>query len=116
VFPVVKFGDRYLLDGGMSLPVPVTELRKRGAANVIAVSLYDPLQEGEYKPSLNIPKLLERSLNLMLKNIAQPELEAADLVIQPDLKGCEPSDVREYVVRGYDAAMSRKAEIEALLA
>lgn len=116
VFPVVKFGDRYLLDGGMSLPVPVSELRKRGAANVIAVSLYDPLQEGEYKPSLNIPKLLERSLNLMLKNIAQPELEAADLVIQPDLKGCEPSDVREYVVRGYDAAMSRKAEIEALLA
>ena len=116
VFPVAKFGDQYLLDGCMSLPVPVTELRKRGATRVIAVSLYDPLQEEEYKPSLNIPKLLERSLNLMLNNIAQPELEKADLVIQPDLKGCEPSDVHKYVVRGHDAAMSRKAEIEALLA
>jgi NTE family protein len=116
VFPVAKFGDQYLLDGGMSLPVPVTELRKRGATSVIAVSLYDPLQQEEYKPSLNIPKLLERSLNLMLNNIARPELEKADLVIQPDLKGCEPSDVHEYVVRGYDAAMSRKAEIEVLLA
>jgi NTE family protein len=116
VFPVVKLGDQYLLDGGMSLPVPVTELRKRGATRVIAVSLYDPLQEEEYKSSLNIPKLLERSLNVMLNNIARPELERADLVIQPDLKGCEPSDVHEYVVRGYDAAMSRKAEIEVLLA
>jgi len=116
VFPVAKFGDQYLLDGGMSLPVPVTELQKRGATSVIAVSLYDPLQEEEYKPSLNIPKLLERSLNLMLNNIARPELERADLVIQPDLKNCVPSDVHEYVVRGYDAAMSRKAEIEALLA
>jgi NTE family protein len=116
VFPVAKFGDQYLLDGGMSLPVPVTELRKRGATSVIAVSLYDPLQQEEYKPSLNIPKLLERLLSVMLNNIARPELERADLVIQPDLKGCEPSDVHEYVMRGYDAAMSRKAEIEVLLA
>jgi predicted acylesterase/phospholipase RssA len=116
VFPVAEFGGQYLLDGDMSLPVPVTELRKRGATRVIAVSLYDPLQQEEYKPSLNVPKLLERSLNLMLNNIAGPELEKADLVIQPDLKGCEPSNVHEYVVRGYDAAMSRKAEIEALLA
>jgi NTE family protein len=116
VFPVAKLGDQYLLDGCMSLPVPVTELRKRGATSVIAVSLYDPLQQKEYKPNLSIPKLLERSLNLMLNNIAQPELEKADLVIRPDLKGCKPTDVHGYVVRGYDAAMSRKAEIEALLA
>jgi NTE family protein len=116
VFPVAKFGDKYLLDGCMSLPVPVTELRKRGAKRVIAVSLYNPLQQEEYEPSLNIPRLLERSLNVMLNNIARPELEKADLVIQPDLKGCDPSDVHEYVVRGYDAAMSRKAEIEVLLA
>lgn len=116
VFPVAEFGGRYLLDGCMSLPVPVTELRKRGATSVIAVSLYDLLQGEDYKPSLNIPKLLERSLNLMLNNIAGPELEAADLVIRPDLRGCDPSDVHGYVVRGYDAAMSRRAEIEALLA
>jgi len=116
MFPVAELGDQYLLDGCMSLPVPVTELRKRGATRVIAVSLYDPLQQEEYKTNLNIPKLLERSLNLMFNNIAQPELEAADLVIRPDLKGCAPADVHEYVVRGYDAAMSRKAEIEALVA
>jgi NTE family protein len=116
IFPVVKLGEQYLLDGGMSLPVPVTELVKRGATKVIAVSLYDPLQDEEYKPSLNIARLLERSINLMLNNVAQPELEKADLVIQPDLKGCVPSDVHGYVVRGYDAVMSRKAELEALLA
>jgi NTE family protein len=116
VFPVVRLGDRYLVDGGMSLPVPVTELRKRGATRVIAVSLYDPLQADEYKPSLNIAKLLERSLNVMLNNVAQPELEKADVVIRPDLKGCEPSDIHRYVERGYDAVMSRRAEIEALLA
>jgi len=116
VFPVVRLGDLYLIDGGMSLPVPVTELRKRGATSVIAVSLYDPLQADEYKPSLNIAKLLERSLSVMLNNVAQPELEKADVVVRPDLKGCEPSDVHGYVTRGYDAVMSRKTEIEALLA
>jgi NTE family protein len=116
IFPVVKFGEQYLVDGGMSLPVPVTELKKRGAMRTIAVSLYDPLQDEKYKPSLNIPKLLERSLNLMLNNISQPELQQADLVIQPDLRGCTPTDVHGYVLRGYDATMSKKAEIEALLA
>jgi predicted acylesterase/phospholipase RssA len=100
----------------MSLPVPVTELRKRGATSIIAVSLYDPLQADEYKPNLNIAKLLERSLNVMLNNVAQPELEKADVVVRPDLKGCEPSDVHEYVTRGYDAVMNRRAEIEALRA
>lgn len=116
IFPVARFGEQYLLDGGMSLPVPVTELRKRGATRIIAVSLYDPLQQEEYKPSLNIPKLLERSLNMILNNVAQPELARADLVILPDLRGCVPSDVHQYVMRGYDATMSRKAEIEALFA
>jgi NTE family protein len=116
IFPVARAGERYLLDGAMSLPVPVTELRKRGAGHVIAVSLYDPLQDDEYKPSLNVARLLGRALNLMLNNIAQVELAKADLVVQPDLRGCKPADVHEYVARGYDATMSKRAEIEALLA
>jgi len=116
VFPVAKVGDLYLLDGGMSMPVPVTELRKRGATCVVAVSLYDLVQHEKYEPSMKIPRLLDRSLNLTLDNVAQSELGAADLVIRPDLKGCEPSDVHEYVARGYAATMSQRAEIEALLA
>lgn len=116
VFSVARAGERYLIDGGMSLPVPVTELRKRGAGHVIAVSLYDPLQDDEYRPSLNVAKLLGRAVNLMLNNIAQVELATADLVIRPDLRGCKASDVHEYIVRGYDATMKRRAEIEALVA
>jgi NTE family protein len=116
VFPVAKAGDRYLLDGSMSLPVPVTELRKRGAAKVIAVSLYDPIQDDDYKPGLNIRRLLGRALNLMFNNIAQVELAKADLVIRPDLRGCVPIDVHGYVERGYAATMSHRDAIEALLA
>jgi NTE family protein len=116
IFPVVKAGDRYLLDGSMSLPVPVTELRKHGAMKVIAVSLYDPLQDDDYKPRLNIRGLLGRAVNLMLNNIAQVELAKADLVIRPDLRGCVPSDVHGYVERGYAATMSHRDAIEALLA
>jgi NTE family protein len=115
VFPVAKAGDRYLLDGSMSLPVPVTELRKRGAAKVIAVSLYDPIQDDEYRPSLNIRRLLGRALNLMFNNLAQVELAKADLVILPDLRGCAPSDVHGYIERGYDATMSHRDAIEALV-
>lgn len=116
IFPVARVGRRSLIDGGMSLPVPVTELRKRGAAKVLAVSLYDPGQNDVYTPDRNIPKLLERSMNLMLNNIAKPELRKADLVLRPDLKGCVPSNIRGYIQRGYDVTMQNRSAVEALLA
>lgn len=115
IFPIAKVGDGYFLDGGMSLPVPVTELRKRGAAHVVAVSLYDPLQNDEYKPSLNIARLLGRALNLMLNNIAKVELVAADLIIRPDLRSLSPTDIHGYIVRGYEATMIHRVAIEAMV-
>ena len=115
IFRPVKVGDRYLADGGMSLPVPVQELYTRGADRVIAVSLYDPAQGEPYKERLGVAKLLERSLNLILHNVARPELDQADLVIRPDLRGCSPADVHEYIVRGYDAVMGQKAAIGELV-
>lgn len=114
IFPVAHVGHRYLIDGGMSLPVPVTELKKRGATKVIAISLYDPRQGDAYKPDHNIPKLLERAVNLMLNNIAKPELQKADLVLWPDLRGCAPAHARGYVERGYDIVMQNRSAIEAL--
>ncbi|HNW84574.1 MAG TPA: patatin-like phospholipase family protein [Candidatus Cryosericum sp.] len=116
VFRAVRVGDRYLADGGMSIPVPVQELYARGADRVIAVSLYDPVQGEPFQEHLGVAKLLERSLNLILHNVARPQLEKADLVIRPDLRGCSPQDVHEYVVRGYDAVMRQKAAAEALIA
>ncbi|MDO9099833.1 MAG: patatin-like phospholipase family protein [Caldisericota bacterium] len=116
IFPVVHFDEHYLLDGGLSLPVPVTELRKRGASKVLAVFVHDPSQDVTYMPDHNIARLLVRTVNLMLTNIARPELDMADLVLRPDLRGCSATDVRSYVERGYEAAMEQRSAIEELIA
>jgi NTE family protein len=111
VFPVVEYKDKFLVDGCLSSPILVRELRNRGAQKVIAVALYDPSQQEEYAPSINLPKFLNQSVTLMLNNLSQPELTEADLVILPDLKGCKPSEASEYINRGYIATMDKKTEI-----
>jgi NTE family protein len=116
IFPIVKYKDKFLVDGCLSSPILVKELRKRGAQKVIAVSLYDPSQHEEYKPSLNLPKFLDQSITLMLNNLSQIELDKADIVILPNLRNCKSSEVKDYIGRGYEATMNKKMEILSLVA
>lgn len=111
VFPVVEYQERSIVDGCLSSPILVKELRNRGAQKVIAVTLYDPAQHEEYTHSINLPKFLNQSVMLALNNLSQPELVSADVVILPDLKGCKPSEASEYINRGYTATMAKKTEI-----
>ena len=111
IFPLVEYRGSALVDGCLSSPILVKELRTRGAQKVIAVTLYDPSQHEEYLPSMKLPKFLDQAMTLALNNLSQIELAEADLVLLPDLKGLKPSDVGEYINRGYAAAMSKKKVI-----
>lgn len=111
VFPAIEYQKSSLVDGCLSSPILVKELRNRGARKVIAVTLYDPTQHEEYTPSINLPKFLNQSVMLILNNLSQPELDKADIVILPDLKGCRPSEATDYIARGYTATMAKKTEI-----
>jgi len=111
----MEYQERSIVDGCLSSPILVKELRNRGAQKVIAVTLYDPAQHEEYSPSINLPKFLNQSVMLALNNLSQPELASADVVISPDLKGCKPSEASEYINRGYIAAMAKKTEILRLI-
>ena len=50
VFTPVKQGDKWLVDGGLVDPVPVTAVRNMGANFVIAVDLNSDLINRNYKP------------------------------------------------------------------
>jgi len=84
VFNPVKRGDRLLLDGGLSEPVPVRAVREMGADIVIAVNLdsqsldisLDDENPLAYKTTL-------RSLDILRYHLAKENIESADVVIVP---------------------------------
>lgn len=51
VFTPVKRGDRWLVDGGLVDPIPVSAVRNMGADFVIAVDLNSDLVSHDYKPT-----------------------------------------------------------------
>lgn len=53
VFPPQRRGGRFLVDGGLIDPVPVDVLRRRGAQQVVAVSLFAP---GRRRLAAAVPK------------------------------------------------------------
>lgn len=50
IFPAVPYGDSWLIDGGVSMPLPVSEVRAMGASRVIAVNLHPAVKEPVIRP------------------------------------------------------------------
>src|SRR5699024_10771284 len=70
VFEPAKIGDRYLVDGGLLNPVPVSYLRALGVDVVIAVDvLPEVTYKGKKKPSMIT--VLVNSMDIMQKLSAE---------------------------------------------
>ncbi|HSA08675.1 MAG TPA: patatin-like phospholipase family protein [Candidatus Moranbacteria bacterium] len=85
VFRPVEREGKLLVDGGLSLPVPVEVVRKMGADLVIAVNL-----DADYFADNNSEnnkfgfyKMAENSINLLRHHLAYRNVENADIVISP---------------------------------
>lgn len=81
--PVLVNG-RYLVDGGLTSPVPVSTVRKMGADIVIAVNLYQNCLIDDMKDDMNLLSVAQHAINIMLRNIASYEEKQADLIIAPN--------------------------------
>ncbi|MBU0519511.1 patatin, partial [bacterium] len=104
VFIPVKMGDRLLLDGGILEPVPISPLMEMGAETTIGVNLF--ARRSYHKPS-NVADLLINALDMMMVHIARLQLQAADLVVEPDLDKFNLVDTRQVpklIEIGYAAA------------
>ena len=124
IIAVVKHGDRYVVDGGLTTPVPVEIARKMGADFVIAVNvnpgvygrvrkIYRQRIDAHKEPT--IIQVMMQSLYITAFAVAQHALENADVVIEPDVAyvgGADFQKAPELIQHGRDAAQKALLEIK----
>jgi len=124
IFTVVKWNNRYLVDGGLVNPVPVSVLKQMGADFIIAVNVIPDIGErtrnmrrGKKQRSKapNIFNVLLQSLYIGTYYLAKSSLEGADIAISPKIAHINPADfhrAKEFILQGELAAQASIPEIK----
>jgi NTE family protein len=124
IFTVVKREGRYLVDGGLTTPVPVDVIRQMGADFVIAVNVNPPVTDRMGKSSKvraeahkepNILQVIMQSIYITTYAVARNALVNADIVIEPDLANIGAGDFHkagELILRGQEAAQDAIPQIK----
>ncbi len=95
LFKPVKIKDHLLVDGALSDPVPVNELKTSSESKVIAVNLY---HVNEFKDrKFTMAAIVGRSTRIALHNLAKESVKSADIVLNPDTSTLlNNTSVRDY--------------------
>jgi NTE family protein len=126
IFSVVNKDNRYLVDGGLVNPVPVSVAKQMGADFVIAVDVTpDKFERTKYLKE-NVEKKPPSLFHVMVQSIyittylsARKVSEGADEIVHPHLAHIGPSEfhrARECILEGELAAADCLAEIKRKLA
>jgi NTE family protein len=128
IFTVVKREGRYLVDGGLTTPVPVNVVRNMGADFVIAVNVNPDVTKrlgkaykarvAVHKPP-NLLQIMMQSIYITTWALAHTSLAAADVSIEPDLANITSSDFKlaaKMIYQGREAALAALPEIKRKLA
>ncbi len=126
IFTVAKRGGRYLVDGGLVNPVPVSVLKRMGADFTIAVNVIPDVTardrshwiakeraKGYRKPS--IFHILMQSIYIGTHSLAKSSLEDANIVIEPEVAHIGPGDfhrAEECIQQGEVATQNSIAELK----
>ena len=108
VFSPIKTGSEILVDGGASMPVPVSAVKNMGADMVIAVNVYSGLFPNESSNMFT-------SMYLMLYHLAQANSSLADVIIKPHIPNVNPIDfvkAKNLIDLGYEATLKQIPEIK----
>lgn len=128
IFTVVKREGRYLVDGGLTTPVPVHVVRAMGADFIIAVNVSPGVSQRMDEASRlraaahkepNIFQILMQSYYIATYALAQGSLADADIVIEPELTNITSTDFRlagKAIYRGRKAAEKMMPELKKKLA
>lgn len=117
VLAVVKRGGRYLVDGSLVNPVPVSILKAMGADIIIAVNVL-PYREIPGGDEPNIFEVIMQTLHISSYRVIAASLAGADIVIEPrvvDIGYADFHRVDEGIMRGESAAEQAIPEIRRLL-
>lgn len=112
VFKPVKQKNRWLSDGGLSVPVPVMALKNMGAELIIAVNLLTHYSSGKFE-GLGFYRIANDSINILNHHLANHDVEGANLVVRPKVsdigwKSFLTRDGTEKVIIAGEKAMSEK--------
>ncbi len=109
--PTIIQGREYV-DGGLVSPVPVRYAKQMGADVVIAVNISTEPSSQDSSGSLGI---LLHTTSIMGKSINTFELDLAQVVIQPELKGMRSTDFKSRnaaILAGEEAAFKQIDQIK----
>ncbi|MCX7912230.1 MAG: patatin-like phospholipase family protein [Dehalococcoidales bacterium] len=124
IFTVVRHEGRFLVDGGLTTPVPVSVVRQMGAEFVIAVNVNPDitLRRGktirERKSAGKEPSILQvmlQSIYITTYTITHSSLAGADIVIEPDVAHLGAGDFHralDFITCGREAARKALPEIK----
>jgi len=119
IFTVVKWKGRYLVDGGLVNPVPVSVLRQMGADFIIAVNVIpavrDRAQRVEKIKEPHIISVIMQSLYIASYSTVRSSLEGADIVIEPQMADITYGDfsrAEECILQGALATQGSIPEIK----
>jgi NTE family protein len=128
IFTLVKHEGRYLVDGGLTTPVPVDLVKQMGADFIIAVNVNPDvvgrmsntsLRRVEARKEPNIFQVIMQSIYITTYSLARNNLENADIVIEPSVAHIGAGDfqkAREFINLGTQAAKRAIPEIKKKIA
>jgi NTE family protein len=89
-FTPVEIDSMRLVDGGLLANIPVSAAKDLGCDMLIVVNTTSPLQDAD---QLNTPwNVADQVVTLMMRRQSNSDLDAADLVITPNLAGLGATD------------------------
>jgi len=127
IFTLVAHNGRYLVDGGLVNPVPVSVLQRMGADFIIAVNVIPDMTDrtpaARKKPASHTREpgiifVLLQSTFIATHALARSSMEHADIIIEPQVAHIHASDFHhtpECIREGELAAKAALPEIKRLL-
>jgi NTE family protein len=120
VFKPVERERKILVDGGLSLPVPVEIAREMGADFIIAVNLNaDFFSDKELiTDKFGFYKIAENSVNFLQHNLSYQNAKSADIVINPKVGKTSWShflDSKDVILEGEKATKKIMPKLHELL-
>ena len=114
IFTPVKYGDSYLVDGGILNNLPVDVAKDMGADIVIAVYLDVPPEKMTTAPSLT--GVLGKTVGVVVAASEFKNIKMADVLVSADLAGFTAMDYDKWQVlipKGYEGAQKKSAMLSA---
>jgi len=109
VFQAWEQNKKFLVDGGMSNPVPVNLVRKMGADIVIGVNLYNSKEFAN--PLTGVTDTVTRGTLILLRNLSRVSISDADLVVEPNMSFWQKhSSLSKYFTKATAEAMIKAGE------